>query len=391
MELTGDRPILFFGHEAVIKDRIDQDLFQRNECNDTVYKPLDRDDFLDELKSKVDKALAWANDENFEQGLEEVNPEEFIPMKLRAFFLYSNFPYDIYLAVTQKNYIRIINANKLYGHSTLSTYAKKGIKFLHIKKDDQLKYLEIETQKCLKAFPKMDVKNSDIYLLQLRTITIIHQYILALGVSENVQILMDAIVNSVSQTAKIKTTIHSVLADYPQLYEGISSKSLLTAYLAENLARKVGWDSDSTKNKLIAAAVLQDIALPEDSMSKINTLSEFKKHDFNEDELEKFINHPTVAANFANQFISYPDIDHLIENHHELSQRKGFPNRPSSSRFTQMIALFNTAQYVAGEIDGQKFDHALFSLIHKSITKDYTSAIFREMQKYLKDILKAQK
>ena len=180
LELTGDRPILFFGHEAVIKDRIDQDLFQRNECNDTVYKPLDRDDFLDELKSKVDKALAWANDENFEQGLEEVNPEEFIPMTLRAFFLYSNFPYDIYLAVTQKNYIRIINANKLYGHSTLSTYAKKGIKFLHIKKDDQLKYLEIETQKCLKAFPKMDVKNSDIYLLQLRTITIIHQYHVAI-------------------------------------------------------------------------------------------------------------------------------------------------------------------------------------------------------------------
>lgn len=388
LDLTGDRPIIFFGHETVIKDRISQDLFNKNECNDTIYKPLDRNDILEEVKSKVNRALAWAQEEEYEQSLEEVNPDDFISMKLRAFFLYGMFPYDIYLAVTKQNYIKIISANKFYSHSTLSAYAKKGIKYLYIKKNDQLKYLESETSKCLVAHAKIDIKSPDVYLLQLRSITIMHQYLLALGVNEGLNNLMDATINSISQKAQSKVFLYSIFEDYPKLYEGSSSKSLLTAYIAEALAKKLGWDSETTKSKLIASAILQDATLTEDSMSKINTISHFEKHDYSEEEKDIYVNHPTACANFAKLFTNYPDIDFIIENHHELSERKGFPNRPSGSRFTQITAVFNTAQYVAGEIDGQKLDNTLFSLIHKSITKDYTGAIFREIQKHLKTVLK---
>lgn len=390
LDFTGDRPILFFGHEAVIKDRITQELFNSNECSDSIYKPLDRDDILDEIKEKIDKALTWAEDEEFEQNLEEVNPEEFIPMKIRAFYLYSTFPYDIYLGVTKSNYIKIISANKSYSHSTLSTYARRNIKYLHIHKDDQLKYLEAETQKCLKSLAKMEPKHQDIYLLQLRAITILHQYLLALGVNPSVTELMDATVDSIFRTAKHKVFLQTILEEYPQFYEGISSKSLLSAYIAEGLAKKFGWDSETSKKKLIIAAILQDVALPDESMSKINTLEKFEMSGFKEEDLEAFINHPIAAANFAKQFSTYSDIDYIVENHHELPQRKGFPNRPSSSRFTQINAVFNTAQYIAGEIDGQSLDNTLFSIVQKSITKDYTSAIFKEAQKHLKLILKVK-
>lgn len=391
IELTGERPILFFGHEAVINDRIGQELFGCNECNDSIFKPLDRDNILDEIKEKVDKALDWAKEKEFEQNLEEVDPKEFIPMKIRAFHLYSTFPYDIYLAVTKSNYIKIISANKPYSHSTLAAYARKNIKYLHIRKDDQLKYLEAETQKCLKAMDRMEATHKDIYILQLRSITIIHQYLIALGVNPSLIELVDKTVDSVFHTGKKKAFLKNILQEYPQFYAGISSKSLLTAYIAESLAKKMGWDSETTKKKLIIAAILQDVTLPDESMGKISNLNQFKDQGFSEDELEDFTNHPVAAANFAKQFTTYSDIDYIVLNHHELPQRKGFPNRPSSSRFTQITAVFNTAQFVASELDGQELDDTLFGLVQKTLTKDYTSGIFKEVQKHLKTILKQDK
>lgn len=388
LDLTGERPILFFGHEHVIRDRIKQELFEANEFNDTIYKPLDRPDILEELQAKIDRALSWAEDEEYEQSIEEINPEEFIPMKIRAFYLYSKFPYDIYLAITKNNFIKIISADKSYSHSTLSAYARKNIKFLYIRKDDQLKYLDGEAGKCLKALTKMEAKNPDIYLLQLRSITIFHQYIQALGVTPSVISLGDAIVDSVYLVTKEKIKLSTILSEYPQFYEGISSKSLLTAYIAEGLAKKLGWDSETTKKKLTMASILQDITLPEEAMTKINSLEQYQQQGFKEEDLETYINHPASAANYAKQFTAFTDLDYIVENHHELPGRKGFPNRPSSSKFTQITAVFNSAQYVASEIDGLTLDNTLFSLVLKSITKDYTSAIFKETQRHLKTILR---
>ena len=162
----------------------------------------------------------------------------------------------------------------------------------------------------------------------------------------------------------------------------------LQTYFADTLASKYGWDSETTKKKLIISAILQDIAVPDEAMTKINTLPRLEEEGYEEDQIEKFINHPIAAANYAKQFTTYTDIDYIIENHHELPGRKGFPNRTSGSKFTQITAVFNSAQYIAGEVDGQSIDSTLFSLIQKSITKDYTSAIYREAQRYLKLLLK---
>ena len=390
IDLMGPRPILFFGHASVIKDRISQSLFDSNEFNEMIYKPLDRNDLLAEIKEKVDKALSWAQEEEFEQSIEEVNPEEFIPMKIRGFYLYNIFPYDIFLSITKTNYIKIISANKNYSHSTLATYAKKNIKFLYIKKDDQLQYLDSEADKCLTLLEKFEPKNSDIYILQLRSITISHQYILALGVTPKVQSLMEALVKSIYETSKDKFSLSKVLKGYPKLYEGVSSKSLLCAYISQSLGRKYGWDSGTTLKKLIVSSILQDITLAEDSLTKINTLDQFKEGDFDEKEFEDFINHPMAAAKYAKQFNNFSDIDFIIEAQHELPGRLGFPNRPSNSKFTQITAVFNSAQYVAAEIDGGEFTNNEFAVLLRSMTKHYTSALFKEAHKHLKSILKIE-
>lgn len=390
IDFTGERPFIFIGHEAVIKDRISQELFQSNEFNEQILRPLDRPDFLEEFREKMNNALRWAKDEEFEQSLEEVNPEDYIKMKIKAFFLYNQFPYDIYLAITPSTYIKIISANKRYTHSTLASYAKKNVKYLHIKKDEQLKYLENETMKCLKALKAMEPGHKDIYLLQLRSVTILHQYVIALGLTPSVLTLTNAIIESLNTTFAYKGSLSQILAEFPYFYEGIASKSILTSYISASIARKLGWDSETTKNKLAICSIIQDITLPEDSMGKINSEKSPLLKDYSEEEVEQFLQHPIAATEFAKQFTSYSDIDYIVECHHELPNRKGFPNKPTSSKLTQICAVFNTSQFIAAEIDGEELSNTFLSKVLKSMSRDYGHGVFKEILKITKSILKVK-
>ena len=136
---------------------------------------------------------------------------------------------------------------------------------------------------------------------------------------------------------------------------------------------------------------MQDISLPDDNLTSINQVNSPKLKNFKEEDVNAFFNHPIQAASYAKQFSSYSDIDYIIESHHELPNRKGFPNRPSSSKLTQICAVFNIAQYVAGEIDGLAPDNQLYIKTIKSMAKDYGVGSFKEVHKHLKSILKTVK
>ena len=390
IDFTGSRPIIFLGNEAIINDRVSQELFATNEFNEKIFKPLERDGFIDEFIAKINRSLSWVKEEEFEQSLEEVNPDDYIKMKIKAFYLYQTFPYDIFLAITSKTYIKIISADKPYTHSLLVTYAKKNVKFLHIKKDDQLKYLEAESLKCLKSLKSVTFTNKDIYLLQIRSITILHQYIIALGVTPTVLSLANALTDSINAVFDNKENILKVLVEFPYFYEGIASKSLLTAYLAAAVAKKLLWESETTKKKLSMCSILHDVTLPDEGMSKINSETSPLLKEYSAEQQRLFLQHPISAAEYAKQFISYPDIDYIIESHHELLSRKGFPNKPSTSKLTKVCAVFNIAQFVAAELDGTVVNPDALNKVIKTMSRDYNKGVFKEIMTLTKQLFRVK-
>ncbi len=379
VEMTGKRPLLFVGREAILNDLVSDDLFYSHPKNNKLLKPTSRNGFPSDLKEAVETALEWAKKEEFEESIQEIDPQDFLPMKIRSFFLYEKFPFDLYLAITTKSYIKIISAEKPYTHATLSKYARKNVKYLYIKKDEQIKYLEEETKKCMKALKVAKPEDKGIYLLLLRSITILHQFILALGVTDTVLAFTNAIAEAIVQQYRSKQTLKAILKVYPTFYQGIASKSLLTAFLAQAFAWKIGWESNTTKMKLAVSAILQDITLPEETMAKANSLKSdyIKGHDARA--IEEYKSHPVKAAEFAKQFTNFPDIDYIIEAHHELPNRKGFPNRPSSSKLTQICAVFNVAQHIAAEIDGEKLSDIFLQKITKPMAKTHSGGFFRDV------------
>lgn len=387
IDLAGMRPFIFVGHEAFITDRIGQNLFQSNEYNEQILKPLDREDISDDIKMKVGNVLAWAKKEEFETSIEEVDPEDFIPMKIKSFYLYNVFPYDIFLEITKTKYIKILTAKKPYTLTTLNLYAKKNIKFLYIKKDDQLKYLEEESLKCLKALKKVNPGHPDTFILLLRSITILHQFMLTLGLTPTILTLSNAISDMIIEVSTQYKSLKEILKIYPNQYEGIASKCLLTAFIADSLCKSIGWDSITTKKKLAISSILQDYCLPDEELSKINYLSDPRLQNFSEEKIRQFHKHPIVASELARQFTMFPDIDYIIEHHHELPNKKGFPNQPLHTKLTAICGVFNTAQFMAAEIDGKKLNKDVIQKALRSMNRDFNTANFKEPYTILKKSL----
>ena len=387
IDLAGDRPILFLGYESFITDRICQETYESNSSNDKLLRPIHRNDFMEDLTHVSGHALQWAKEEEFASSLEEIDPEEFVPMKIKSFYLFTEFPYDIYMEITQTKFIKIISANKPYTISTLAAYARKNIRYLHIRKDDQIKYLEEEAKKCLRALRKLDAKAKDIYIVLLRSITIHHQYMLTLGMSPTVLTLSNAITDSIIKIVDSYKSLKTLLKAYPYLYEGVASKSLLTGLISGYLCKKMGWDSVTTKKKLGMASILQDYTLPDESLSKINHDKDVRLEDFSDAHIKAFREHPTKVAQVAQQFTMFPDIDSLIESHHELPNRNGFPSRPAASKLTALNAVFNISQYFSSEIDGFQYSAEMNGKIIRSMNKDFSIGNFKEPLKILKETL----
>lgn len=389
IDFTGDRPIIFLGHEAIIDSRISDELFESNPNNEKLLKPVYRDDFQEDFTKTTAHAMEYAQKEEFESSIEDINPDDFIPMKLKGFFLYKSFPYDLYVEITPTRYLKAIEKNRPYTISQLSQYAKKSIRYLYIKKDEQLKYLEDEAKKCLKAFAAPSKASGENILVTLRAFTLIHQSLITIGITPMVTELSEKSIDMIIYIFDNERNISKLLDDFPQVYSGIASKSVLTAIFSLLLCRLMKWDSDLTRRKLVFAALLHDYSLPDEDMTHINTANDSRLiQSYDEAQIEEFIGHPIKSSEIAKQFSGYSDIDFIIENHHETPNRKGFPNKPSHTKLTPLCSVFNISQFLAGELDGMHVNKRNLTSSVRLMNRDYNSGNFKEPLKLILDFIK---
>lgn len=389
IDFTGERPIIFLGTEVNIDARVSSELFQSNPNNKKLFKPLLRDDFQEDFTKSTSHAMEYAKEEEYQSNIEDINPDDFIPMKLKGFFLYKSFPYDLYVEITPTRYLRAIEKNKPYTISQLSAYAKKSIRFLYIKKDEQLKYLEDEAKKCLKAFANPSKNYGENVLVTLRSFTLIHQSLITIGITPMVIELSEKSIDMIIHIFENQNNLVKLLDEFPKEYSGIASKSVLTAIFSLLLSRLMKWESDLTRRKLVFAALLHDYSLPDEDMTHINNPNDqrlFKNYD--EAQIEEFLSHPIKSAKIAKQFSGYSDIDFIIENHHETPNRKGFPAKPSHTKLTPLCSVFNISQFIASELDGMHINKKNLTSSMRLMNRDYNNGNFKEPLKLILDYIK---
>jgi HD-GYP domain-containing protein (c-di-GMP phosphodiesterase class II) len=337
IEIAGRRPIIFYGNQTLIRDRVDEKFFNSSEQNHILNSPID----IPKFKVVIQKAIDWAKEEEFEKSIEEIDREDLLPMKLRNFYLFDQIGYNVFVELTGTKFIKVISANKKYIHNDINAYAKRGVKFLYLRKDEYLKFLEESIDKLLEIFSlHKKMKDSKIVINQIRAVLVIHQHIRTVGVSDKIIELCDMVIEVSKNIIIEHKKFRSILKLFPASTADLAEQSIMTLYLCESILSALGWSSETSRKKLGLAAILYDSMLSNDDLVKVKSLEDPQLEVFTEEEREEFRYHPIKAAEMARHFQGYSEVDFIIAQHHEKPNGDGFPSGLSSNKLTAHSCAF---------------------------------------------------
>ena len=346
IETVGERPIIFMGASVHIKDRVDNDLYNNHPINGILTSPYD----VEEFKEVIQASLDWAQKEEFEESIEELDKDDLLPMRIRNFYMFKLVPYDVYLELTATKFIKIIKRNTPYTHSKIQTYAKKNIKNLYLGKNDFIKMLEDGIEKVTKALLQKNLSTQKYVANQIRGALIIQQYIRAIGVSEDIQALCSLIIDTTDKIVKRSDSISKLLDEIPFKNGDFAEQAILTSYFSEAILHNLGWKSDLSRKKLGLASLLQDSTLGNEDLLKVLGSNDPNLQIFTKDEQDEYLTHPIRAAELARQFQGYSEVDFIIAQHHEKPNGSGFPfgvtiNKLSAHSCTFILASAFVSRY----------------------------------------------
>ena len=124
-------------------------------------------------------------------------------------------------------------------------------------------------------------------------------------------------------------------------------RSIITAHLACFVLDYFKWSSESIKEKVVLGSILCDITLSQDDFKKL------KAHQGLPSELpENIRNHPFDVVQLLSKQSGLVEADTLImiEQHHEIPGRQGFPKGLHHSRISPLTAVFIVVNYFVEQL-----------------------------------------
>jgi response regulator RpfG family c-di-GMP phosphodiesterase len=384
-ETLGVRPFIFIGSPNSVKSYITSEILQFSQQNFVIETPIVPDD----LKKSVLACIEWVKKEEFEESILDFVRDDLHKMRIRNFYLFDQIPYDVYLELTSTKFGKVISKDVPYSQQLIQTFSRKNVKFLHLKKDDHLKFLETSIKNLIKIYDSKLSDKKKYILLHLKTIFFIHQFIKALTVSEDILKLTHLFIDSVHETVKSfenMITLLDQITDNPNMT--FAEHSLATAYVCENILYHMGWSADMSRDKLHLASILQDIGLSNDELIKIRSLNDPKLKSFTEEEQLEFRDHPFKAAQLSTFFHGFSDVDFILIEQHEHPTGDGFPKGINSSGITTISCIFILASNFVSRIAGKEKKTTTYKEIIGNMKRIYNTGNFKDPLKALEKSIK---
>jgi HD-GYP domain-containing protein (c-di-GMP phosphodiesterase class II) len=339
VELAGEGPVIFIGSPNILATRFNPE--ERKLLVDAQF--LERPVKIEAFKSTIDECIEVLEAFKVEHNTVEGNEEDFLPVKIRNFYLQHKIEFDAYAKIMPGKFLKVINRDHRYTITYLQSYLKKGVKCLYLKKDERLKLMDQSATQAqvMLAMPDLNLKKA--LTIQSVGVGIVHEYMRIMGPSNAAVDLTNALMDNVRRFSKQGSELREVFEHYDQSNKTIEGRSILTAFVADAMALQQGWGAEMLRKKLSLAAILHDCTLQDDQVSLVLHHSDPILQNMNSKDRDHYLNHPLEAAKFAAQFSEVSEVDFIIAQHHENAQGEGFPRKMSSLQVTALSATFALA------------------------------------------------
>ena len=288
---------------------------------------------------------------------------------------------DVYVRLAEGKFVKVLHMKDRFDLQEYERFRAKNIDALYLPRKEFLELIQ-------DLLAKIEGVNKDIQKVPLDEIIdtsmavfqIVHLAIESDGFTPQLQSLTQECVKLAVGTIAKNPTLSELLSRFDKDRDSyLAWHSTALSFMVCKLAVVMGWESEATFYKLSLSALLHDLLLPTDELSKIQSIAELEKSNLPEEKAESFLRHPVDAGKLLQNMNNVPgDVAFIIEQHHELPEGTGFPRGIGYKDISAISALFIIAHDAVATMYAsppEKFSYPQFLKLRK-IEKIYAKGSF---------------
>ena len=290
-----------------------------------VSKPIDVEDFTSLIKS-------------YTEVVAKEIPSH-IPVEMNLLLTLERKDFDLYLKLSGKNYIKIVNRGASFTPEDAQKLKAKGITKLFVPASSCFSLIrEMQESFCAENVPKHS--EEVLIISHLEQMEMIGN---ELGWSKEIIAESEKTVRRAIEIFKKSSDLHAVLEELLRNRQTDFSEHVgLLSFIICALASQMKIPGENAEIKLALAALLHDVKLKPEIYHDVEDWN--RKASALEDRSSQVMgyrNHPLEGAAFVQKIdLIPPDIDRIILQHHERPDGTGFPRSLGASRITYLAAVF---------------------------------------------------
>lgn len=274
-------------------------------------------------------------------------------VRLFFFWRFSYVDYPLFLKLGEDKYVKILNEKEKYGPDFLQKYQDKGRVYFFVREKDYAQFTkDLLTKPLIELDDSLDSEEKNI-----RTHQFLQQMVQSVGITPDVVSTAEESIQTVIKETKKKKSLGKLMSILEKAGRYNSDHSTLLCYITSAMCDELDWNTRRSKEKLAFAALFHDVTLLDSRLAVINyrlmsALDKFKK-----EAKEKFLSHPTKAAEMMVEISSsYPQVDSIIATHHERPDGTGFPYGKDYNQLNPLQSLFIVAHDFVSRVYERNFD-----------------------------------
>jgi response regulator RpfG family c-di-GMP phosphodiesterase len=282
------------------------------------------------------------------------NIQKFVDVPLDLFVKLGIVEVDVYLKLSDEKYVKVLSKGEVFDRHDRAKYQNKLITHLSVTNEDAHKLLSY-----FESIFKQKMRESESSAVSiefgkdaLETTVALSKI---LGWSEDTVRIAKTSIELTIQVLALEPSWDSILSKASSDSRYASHISLI-ALTSCSIAQNLGWSSESTKQKLVMAALLHDYLVEESMYDNIESAENdpfYKKH-------------PVAIAEFARTLKGLSnDVDQILLQHHEKPNGKGFPRSLCAQQIAPLSALFILCEDLVTFFQNNEFTQASLDLFWK--------------------------
>jgi response regulator RpfG family c-di-GMP phosphodiesterase len=266
------------------------------------------------------------------------------PVPIRVFFRSGQVPCDVFIRLSDQKFVKVLNSGEVFGDEELNRFSEKKVYKLFIPKDSLPSLLSKMTNEWLTSDNIRQQTNVAPLSVSSEIQEVMQMLGSTFGYSEDLEKLAKANVAVANSIISKNKTLNDLLK---QLHASgdkyLCEHGVVVAFIASGIAKGMKWGSESTLMKIALAASLHDVSLASSELVGRRTLNEVKRaaSEVGQVMVDQMLNHPSQSAKIVAQFKEIPpDVDVIVEQHHELPDGTGYPLGIDHQKISPLSAIF---------------------------------------------------